>query len=451
MAESQQFKIVEASISADRFGGTDTKFYDVRTSVLEINLFESLDNAYLTGSIVILDDKSLFEKIRFRGTERIKLGIASADDNLTPILERTFIMTGIERAVKSNENGKSSVLSFTLLDEHMFLSMNRKVSRSFNGKIDVIITKLLARELKQNVDLSYLYNATGDRSDVIQENIKGIIPNLHPIDAVQWLTNRATTQTGSPFFAYASMHDTNIRLGNLDVMLQQKPFNTKLPYTYNPSNVSKAEAQTKLEKAFVVKALKVAKLQNTIKLIQAGSVSAGYCNTNLNTGQIFRQHYSFRDTLSKLVTDQIIPEDRQNVFDGDAKFNDILMDDYESKVFHTVTSTGTYGTYKSYHDEFDERRFKKKLERTAILNHLYKNMLNVLVDGTGFIISKATVGDLVSMKIVNDNAEIGVFSTEEDTLDKDKSGDFLIYDIRHTFSGTGHTVSMNICKLVSEA
>jgi hypothetical protein len=129
--QSQQFKIVEAVISADRFGGNDTASFDVRTSVVELSLFESLDKPYLTGQLVLLDDKALFDTIQFQGTERLNIKMASVDNDLDVIMERTFIMTGIEKSVKSNANGKSSVLLFTLLDEHAFLSNLKKISKSF--------------------------------------------------------------------------------------------------------------------------------------------------------------------------------------------------------------------------------------------------------------------------------------------------------------------------------
>ena len=59
--QSQQFKIIKAEISADRLGGVNTNTFDVRTSIAELNIFESLDKPYLTGTVVILDDKALFD------------------------------------------------------------------------------------------------------------------------------------------------------------------------------------------------------------------------------------------------------------------------------------------------------------------------------------------------------------------------------------------------------
>jgi len=74
-------------------------------------------------------------------------------------------------------------------------------------------------------------------------------------------------------------------------------------------------------------------------------------------------------------------------------------------------------------------------------------MMNVVIEGAGFIVSKASVGDIVNLKIVNDNTEQDRNVGEDDLIDKTKSGNCIIYDTRHTFSGTQHTVSMNVCKL----
>ena len=76
--------------------------------------------------------------------------------------------------------------------------------------------------------------------------------------------------------------------------------------------------------------------------------------------------------------------------------------------------------------------------------------MDVYVNGTAFFISKASVGDIVNLKIINDDADIGLFSNEDTLLDKRKSGDHLIFRTRHTFSGTQHTVAMTVCKMEND-
>ena len=72
-------------------------------------------------------------------------------------------------------------------------------------------------------------------------------------------------------------------------------------------------------------------------------------------------------------------------------------------------------------------------------------MRTVEVPGTAFLVGKAAVGDIVNLNIRNDNTENA--TNEDNTLDQNKSGHYLIHDLRHTFRETSHEVTMTVCKL----
>ena len=452
----QQYKIREAVIGADRFGGftPEARTFDIKGIIDEVTLYETLDKPYVTGNITVVDDIGLFEGITFTGTEKLRMRIDGADPDLvvTPPGQddpRTYILTGIEK-IQKNPNGNSSMYAITIIDEHAFLSRSKKISKSYEGNIGDIVTRIARSEIGKGVDKSYTFQDTANEVRPVQENMKVIVPNLTPIEAIDWLTNRATTETGSPYFMWASIHDNNLRFGNLDTMLKQKPFNGQIPFTYNPANVATAQSKSAIEQSGIIKSITFEKMSNTLKLVEAGSHSAEYANTNLNTGQISKQQFNFNDTLTKLGEAQVIRPEYQNVFDPSMAFNDVLVNSYPSKKYHTLTSTGVYGSSKSYHDEFDRAKFKKKLESRAIVNHLFKNMMNIVVQGTGFFASRASVGDICNVQIASDNSAVDDAGRRDTVIDLNKSGNCLIYDVRHTFVGTTHTVSMNVCKLESE-
>ena len=437
--KSQQFKLTKAHISADRFGGFDKKFFDVKNQVAEINIYESIEELSLTGTIAIVDDKSLYELINFNGTERIKLEMAGLGKDTDPVFEKTFIMTNIVKQLKGND--KSSIYVFDIIDEHGFISEAERLRGSYRGRIDDIVKRICLTQLNKSVDISYQFLSKKDRVDAIQDDIRVIVPNLSPINAIKWLLSRATTQTGSPFFLWASIHDENLRLGNLDVMYRQTPFNDKLPYTYNPSNVNVAEDKTEFEQGFTIKGLGLGEMGDTLHLVANGSVGASQSITNLNTGQIMQQHYDVQRTINNLDQQDVIKKKNQNVFDRKFKLKDKLISEYQGQNVHQVVSTGTYGKFKSYHDEFEEEKHLKKLESASIKDLLVKNMMSITVPGTAFFLGKAAVGDTVNLSVVNDNLEVGKQSNADDMLDKNKSGKHLIYDLRHTFRGTQHDVT----------
>ena len=447
--KSQQFKLTKAHISADRFGGFENRFYDVKNQVAEINIYESIEEPSLSGTIAILDDKSLYELINFNGTERIRLEMAGLGKETDPVFEKTFIMTNVIRQVKGND--KSSMYVFDLIDEHGFISQAERLRGSYRGRIDDIVKGICLTQLKKSVDISYQFLSRRDRVDAIQDDIRVIIPNLSPINACKWLLSRATTQTGSPFFLWASIHDENLRMGNLDVMYRQTPFNDKLPYTYNPSNVNVAEDKSEFEQGFTIKALGLGEMGDTLHMVANGTIGSSQSITNLNTGQMTRHHYNVQQTINNLAFQNTIALKRQNVFDNKFKLKNKFINEYEGQNIHQVVSTGTYGKFKSYHDEFEEGRHLKKLESASIKDLLVKNMMSITVPGTAFFLGKAAVGDTVNLSVVNDNLEVGKQSNADDMLDKNKSGKHLIYDLRHTFRGTQHDVTMNVCKLERES
>jgi len=447
--KSQQFKLTKAHISADRFGGFENRFYDVKNQVAEINIYESIEEPSLSGTIAILDDKSLYELINFNGTERIKLEMAGLGKETDPVFEKTFIMTNVIRQIKGND--KSSMYVFDLIDEHGFISQAERLRGSYRGRIDDIVKGICLTQLNKSVDISYQFLSKQDRVDAIQDDIRVIIPNLSPINACKWLLSRATTQTGSPFFLWASIHDENLRMGNLDVMYRQTPFNDKLPYTYNPSNVNVAEDKSEFEQGFTIKALGLGEMGDTLHMVANGTIGSSQSITNLNTGQMTRHHYNVQQTINNLAFQNTIALKRQNVFDNKFKLKNKFINEYEGQNIHQVVSTGTYGKFKSYHDEFEEKRHLKKLESASIKDLLVKNMMSITVPGTAFFLGKAAVGDTVNLNIVNDNLEVGKQSSGDDMLDKNKSGKHLIYDLRHTFRGTQHDVTMNVCKLERES
>jgi hypothetical protein len=191
--------------------------------------------------------------------------------------------------------------------------------------------------------------------------------------------------------------------------------------------------------------MRAAKLQNTLKQMMAGGVGALYNNTNLNTGQISSAHFDVRKTLKNLSNAGIIPSEKvQNVYPEEFVLDDKNVADGNARVYHQITSTGTYGTKKSYHDELKESSFTNKLVNRSIRNMLYKNQFEVTVPGAGFIVSKASVGDIVNIQTISDDGDPE--STE--VFDNLRTGDFLIYNTRHTFKNTRHDVVMTVCKLV---
>ena len=452
-SRQQQFKYQVATITSDRTGDYSI---DIKSLIVELVFFEALDKPYISGQIAISDDAGLFDNLVFSGTERLHIKMLTELDETsaeTPVMDRSFILTGIDNIVKSSNSGNSSIYVFSFLDEHAFVSKSKHVSRAVRDNLSKEIVTLCGNELGKRVDTGY----AGENHEEgvfrsVQSNFRGIIPYMHPLEAAVWMTHKATTELGMPFFLYASIHNEDLRFGSLDVMLEQPAWNRDIPFVFSPANTQKQEdANDPTLQYFQVQSMRSSKLQNTMKLLMTGSIGSLYAVTDLGTGQTTSQHFNVQKLLERAHANGVIDITRQNVYDALYKtpvFEEVniggdYLHDTNSQIFHNVVSRGVYGNKKSLHDEISPSMFLKKIESMAYRNLMFKNMFDVTVPGPGFIKSGGSVGDKVRINVLNDNNN----PESPDQLDGLRSGDFLIYNTRHTFKDTRHDVAMTVFKL----
>ena len=80
---------------------------DISATIMELLLYESVNTPYITGRMVCTDTDYVFERLKFDGTERIKIDIASEYDT---VLTKSFFIT--------RTMGKTKAVSYTHLRAH---------------------------------------------------------------------------------------------------------------------------------------------------------------------------------------------------------------------------------------------------------------------------------------------------------------------------------------------
>jgi len=433
---NQKFILSEAIISSDRFG--EGEEIECARLIYELTLFESLNSPYLSGMVALVDDKGLFGSINFSGTERITIRIQPTSGNET-FIDKTFIMTKMAETVRGSND--ADVILFNLLEPHAYFNSLRTLSRAYTGSIETIVSQILNGELKKNVDLSYLTKQT-----TAQGVRKFIVPYITPLDACQMLIDRATTSNGSPTFLYASAYDDNIRMGDLDKMLQRPAFNEESPFVYSQAKSNASNPTDEFTKATTVKEYVRKDQEDTLEQIIAGGVGAFYTNTDVGTGISFRSHVSIKNNIETLKNSGVLKKDApQVVFDDSLKYLDKTADEYNAQFFHQVNSSLTYNQIKSYHDAASGEDFLLKIKKHQIEQALYKNVVKFTIPGTAFFMAKATVGDICKFRVLKNISQNKENSS--DLFDEKGSGNFLIHSLRHTFKQTDHNVSMEVCRL----
>lgn len=437
----QQFVITEAIVTSDR---SDIE-REVNQYISELVIFEDIRKPYITGKIALIDDRGIFSnEIGFKGSETLTVTIEGVDPNNPTSITHSFLMTSIERVYKTNE--KTEVYVFGLIDKHVFFDANKKISKSYSGKIEDIVTAIIVSELGKTVDRSYTNRVS------LQENLKVVIPYLSPLQACQWLINRATTENGSPYYLYASLYDENLRLGDFDTQYSLTPFNANLPLIYSPAVTNATVDGDPTLETIAIKDVRYQNIQDTLKMIASGSVGSKITNFDISRNYKLENHHKLSSTLSKLQQENVIPNNaKQNIFDDKQVVsqdvnNPVYVDDADAREFYKLSSVGTYNSFNSYQDTLELSDVGDINRSIAILGALDKNIIDIQIPGALFFIRQVTVGDTVSVNFLNSNSIIEEL-TPDQKLNTEKSGNYLIYSIRHTFSQTTHDISASLTKL----
>jgi hypothetical protein len=445
MAQNQsQFGILEASIILSSVKNED-KVVDVRGNIVEVNLFENLYKPYVDSTIVLIDDFGLKNSLNIQGTERLKLVLGDAENPEEPVVVKYFFFSKINDTQKMNE--RAELLSINLVEEHVYIDAIKQFSKSYTDELENIIASIADNELGKTVVKS-LFEPS------VQGPRKIIVPYLSPLEAIQWLRDRATTRTGSPIFLSGSLYTNSLVMSSLDGLLREDVINDKLPLRYS-SAISGVDAdQDQLRPYYEIMSFKEVEAENSLALYENGAIGSFYASIDAGTGVLSGEHISVRDILDEFYTNKLISADtNQSVFDPSLEIDGKLSDEYNSLHIHQVVSSNTYNQFKSYHDETSllgennsliESRLKAK--NKIIRTFLKKNIIDIGMNGSLFFKGKISVGRKLRLLFLNSNVQ-GDLKDTNDQIDKRKSGDYIILATNHRLADEKHTTILRLTKL----
>lgn len=439
MESRPSFNIVEAIVIA-----TDGTEVDITASLLEFQTFEHIQKPYVDASIVFLDDFGLKDTLSVGGTERFRILFGKPGDLEFAAYAKFFYIQQIDDTSRLNE--RAEILAISLVEEHLFIDSIKQLSRSYSDTFENMIEQIVSVELgKDIVKNKFEGSAQGIR--------KLVVPYMSPLEAVNWIKDRATTRTGGPLYLYSSLYSNDLFLSDFDSLMKEEPFNTKLPLRYSAAANSASEADDAKRTYYNIISFKESGNDNMMSMYENGNIGSLYTNVDAGTGFIGASHISVRDIVNEFYATGVIdPETAQNVYDPTLLIQGKLSDEYNSASVFQITSTKTYNQFKSYHDEatiVEDQNIiesKLKIKNKIIRSILKKNVIDIGMEGTLFFEAGCGVGNKVRVLFLQSNVS-GDEKDASDQIDKSKSGDYFILAINHKFSEENHTASLRLSKV----
>lgn len=431
------YNIEYAVLSTNRTGLESS--YDISRLITDFEIYEHLDKPYLTGNLVFSNPHGVIERLDMQGGEKVTISIKSTHKYADSIaITKVFYVENI-RAIGGPDQIESVMLR--IVEDIAFISSLKNISRSFSGSPSTIIQKIL---------LGYLNRSLLTNEETYQDKMKVLIPNLHPIEAVSMIKNKATNNDGLPFYLFSTFADDNLRFYNLGSMMKKKVMN-KRPYVYWQS------ASQSLNSNFVtVQSFTSGSNDNLLELIRNGSIGSNYKFYDTLTGTYQEVNFNAsNDVFNNLARRDYFDDNQKRfVFGPDMTVDDIKVADYEANSLSFISSSSTYknfGDYKTINEETDEGSYRKRVISNSIRNFMTKTPMTIQVNGRDFIQARAdddphyTIGNKIRFLMLDPLTD----KLERAAFDKKKSGDYIIYAAKHSFKKERYDIQLLCTKLAS--
>jgi len=404
---------------------------ELRQSVTDLDIYEHLNKPYLTGTISFTDARDFVSGVDILGAERITIKLRSLRKE-TETITKVFYIDSIKVNHKTNDNVQFVVLH--LIEDIGYIANLQNISRAYSGKCSDIIQKISHGYLNKEV-----YSSQNDK-----QSIKVIVPNLNPLEAMMWLSSRATTVNGYPFYLYSTLVGDKLKLVDLGTLFTQNPINMDIPYRYyqGASNSNNYDVQRRTILEYDQK-----DTEDLFGLIKKGLIGSEYryVDTVDNTQNTF--HFDVtKDLLQPIIKKGVVPQNSNNVmYSPDYVYKEKSYNLLDSRVITQIGGSSAFDDLPSYSESTTIADYKLNIISRAMHEFLKKTPMQIAVNGIDFIdgdVNTAT-GNMIRLEFLKSLPE----SKDGDFLDKKKSGDYLIFATQYMFKKEKCDVRLSCVKL----
>ena len=406
---------------------------DIAPLVTDIDVFEHLDKPYLTAVLGFIDAQDVVGAMNLSGGEEVHITIKGNLEDSTPI-SKNFFIDKIMTSSKIHEN--EEFFAFHLIEDIAFLSNTMNINRSYLGTTTEIIKKISKEYLDTEIEVK-----TKDAHIT-----KVIIPNLSPIDAMCWIKNRTTTTYGYPFYLYSNLVEDKLQFRDLESIMSLDVMNGDVPYTFMESQMAIDDDKSRRR---IIKNYEVKNTYDMYRLINEGLLGSEYQYVDVikpkHNEEGKREDHKFKfdideDVIKRMSSDGIIQTtplyDSSRYSWAESKVN--------SRKITRIGSSNVFGDVTSLSERNESAQYKINEVSRAMSQLLTTDAMSFVVNGVDFLNgeSSTTIGNKLKILFLRN-----AIDEHDRKYDYKKSGDYMIFACKHSFTPTEYTLTFSGVKL----
>lgn len=424
------------SIDAILLISNDGKAFDLKPSLIELNIHEDLFAPAISGYIMIVDGSGFLETLNITGFNFIQISFGKVNPNDDPApYTKTFRVYKIGERYQVSRQKEQYPIYFC--SEEVLLNEQIKITKSFpNSTIDLNIINILTNG-DGNTPPQGLQVDSGKIG--IIEQAKGsynfIVPNLKPFEAINWLCTyaqpAAIDNASADMIFYENRNGFNFR--SLQSIMSDKVYAS---YNYSPQSTSITQNSINYNITSIL-SYKFIRTFDSLKMTSSGAYANKLVTIDplLRTSKSIVFNYDSNFSNSGSLNNQKITSDYKNRFgqkvseatESVFKFAVGNADERTSDTILNVLNDSVGGDISSItYDIGIETYVPYRTAQLAILNH---TKVEVLVPGDPAL----TVGSIVLLNLPSMSTD----SAKEASLDSYYSAKYMVTAVRHKMDVTG--------------
>lgn len=417
IVEPTQYRIQELFIQ------TKAERISLENMFEELNLFDSLFLPVISGNILIVDAVQLSKRLVLDGSEVIAMTLSKGSNTGFASFKKSYRIYKQSDRKNINQTSESYMLHF--VSDELIFSEQQKVNQSYETTYSSVIQKILAQYLKvPEKSRGSFQESYGVR--------KIVIPNLSPLDAIEWCSKRALGPKNSPeylFFCNAEGYN----FISLSVLLTKNPV---LNISFTPKNIGDGNEFYEMSQARSYEVLSQFDLLDRMK----NGVNAGkFLGFDPMTRTFGSQELSFDQIYNLIQHANKTPIDTEIHNRDQATTTKTTYDTKQAlNVYNQIRGKSTYVKENDPASISKNEPYEQIVaQRKALLSNLMTRRLKIVMPGNF---------QLTSGKNVNfETSGFGVHSKGQDGVqDTSVSGKYIITGTRHILSLTRHTTVIEV-------
>lgn len=422
---------------------------DIREFLVELNLYEDMFANYLKGTIVLSDSRNLIEKGPIIGEEFLTLTVRTPSYEDT--IKKSFkIFSLSDRKIVRDNNTQIFTLHFVSVEVYydvllpLYVPLQGNIGEVAGRVFSDFIAATRDYDITENSTQTSVREANNETPMVLlnetSNDIKMVVPGWTPFKTINWLASKAIPkhETAKNYLFFES--NKSFYFGSIEYLLKDVALNNNYigEYTISASNIRDGQPTPDLNREYFI--AREVDMVTTVDTIN--NFTNGYLSSRLITLDVFNKKY---EAIDYNYTEEY---SKQWHTSGSGKssipvFNkETVSSPFTHISFYPVNPKLFQNTKDDYFkDNVSERMGEIYGNRRSSMLDLTNLRLHMTVHGR----TDVEVGNVMRFKYPGLGGKDSS-SKEDDSIDKNYSGYYLITAIHHKISKLNHSMTMECVK-----